>query len=258
MRSLNRQRANIVFSNLLENNTSLTPHEVSEKEIIFEKRGGSVIRGKSGLVVGRCQFGAPLKVLIQSMSPEMVHARTKSSTLGAVDLSTVINLFDEEEYILWSQTYPSQWYHDRAAGIKVIVCLKDGVTSEGQLKAWFHAMLLAWRVDEQKHPSDLDEMLGHVSATLEQASDFDLHATRLKAVGWDLSIPVLEACSGTRIVCEMASIVPHLDDSDDAPDVPPLRSPSPSSKPSISHLRIASKCDSLLDCVPRSPRWKCG
>lgn len=260
MRSLNRQRATLVFSNLLENDNVLNPQEVSEKELIFEQRGGSVIREKSGAVVGHCQFGAPVKTLIQSLALEE-NSKTKSSKLGAVDLSTVINLFNDQEYVLWCRTFPSQWYRDRASRIKVVVSLKKGITAEGQLKAWFHALLLTWRIDKERHPADLEEILEHVSITLEQAIDFDRHATRLKAAGWDLSIPVLEACSGTRIVCEMASNLPRLDfddSSDDAPDELHFRPSSPSQRPSISHLRIASKCDSLLDCVPISPKWKCG
>ena len=46
-------------------------------------------------------------------------------------------------------------------------------------------------------------MLAHVTRTLAQTSrTFDAYAKRLTEAGWDLSIPVLETSSGSRIRLE--------------------------------------------------------
>ncbi|TKA71199.1 hypothetical protein B0A49_06127 [Cryomyces minteri] len=55
MRTLNRQRANLVFSHLIEDDEVLTPEEVSKKERIFDWDG--VVRWKGGQVIGHVKIG---------------------------------------------------------------------------------------------------------------------------------------------------------------------------------------------------------
>lgn len=64
MRTISRQRANLLFSTLAERGRVLHPGNVSRMESIFERRGGSVFRWLSGPVLGYCDFGVPLQKLV--------------------------------------------------------------------------------------------------------------------------------------------------------------------------------------------------
>src|ERR1700709_848660 len=65
MRTLNRQRANLVFSTFLEDSKSIhkeqslkalpTPEEISLRERIFERDG--VLRWKGSEIIGYCEIG---------------------------------------------------------------------------------------------------------------------------------------------------------------------------------------------------------
>jgi hypothetical protein len=216
MRSLNRQRANILFSNLVEHGTVLTPKDVSERESIFERRGGGVFRWISGAVIGYCEFGISLRSLLQCLPQTKRNHLTGSLRLGAVDLSAVMDLFRNQEYILWCQTYPSKWYESSARQTKVLVVLKQGITPESQLRAWYHALLLARRLSSQHHqkvpvvtePQKLlnhtqNSLFVHIASTLDLANrTFDGHAQQLRDAGWELDVPVLETRPGSRIICK--------------------------------------------------------
>lgn len=205
-RSLNRQRANIAFTALLSNDQVLTPGNVSDRELIFERRGGEVFRWNSETVLGHCKFGVPLESLLLALADGQQTMR--SFQLPAVDLSALMDLFENHQYILWCQisgTAP----RGSASRVKVLVVLKDGVSSKSQLKAWFHGLLLAWRLNELDRSDltrvQLDQhlMMGHIEASLQLADEkFEGYAGRLTAAGWDLEIPVLETRSGSRIMRE--------------------------------------------------------
>ncbi|ORY63315.1 vitamin B6 photo-protection and homoeostasis-domain-containing protein [Pseudomassariella vexata] len=207
MRSLNRQRANIVFSNLLDKNKVLDPAEVSQRESIFAKRGGSTLRGKNGTLIGHCDFGVSLQTLISSLSQNGRHGKTGSSRLGPVDLSTLTRLFRHQGYLLWYERQSPRWNDTPSSTTRVLVVLKEEVTTEQQLRAWYHALILARRVldvtNSKMDASDSHEeqSLSHVGVTLDQVqASFDAHARRLRDVGWNLDIPVLETCTGSRVI----------------------------------------------------------
>jgi hypothetical protein len=216
MRSLNRQRANMLFSNLVEHDRVLTPETVSERELIFERYGGGVFRWTSDAVLGHCDFGVSLQTLLQSLPSSYQNAASGSTRLEAVELSTVMNIFHNQQYILWCQTTPPKWYDTKGAQTRILVVLKQGVTPESQLRAWYHALLLARRLSSHKQAQTLtakkpktlseskqQETLLHVTSTLKLATQtFDGYAQRLRAAGWDLDISVLETRSGSRIFSE--------------------------------------------------------
>ena len=214
MKSLNRQRANMVFSTLLEHEKVLTPKEVSDRELIFERRGGEVYRWTSGDVLGHCKFGISLNSLLRCLAHSYGHEKTGSLHLKAVHLSMLMDLFKSQQYILWCQVSRPHPFSDTAAKTRILVVLKDEVTPKAQLRAWYHGLLLARRL----HTSDADSaainaqsldgeanraMLMHVATTLDLANKtFEHYAQRLTAAGWDLEVPVLETHSGSRIVWE--------------------------------------------------------
>jgi hypothetical protein len=216
MRSLNRQRANMLFSNLVERDRVLTPEVVSEKELIFERFGGGVFRWMSDAVMGHCDFGVSLQTLLNSLPKSHRNTASGSTRLEAVDLSTVMNLFRNQQYILWCQTCTPRWYSSKGEQTKVLVVLKQGVTPESQLRAWYHALLLARRLSslpQTQHslsrnvttfvePSPEDLLL-HVASTLKAVTrTFDGYIRRLRAAGWNPDVSVLETRSGSRIFCE--------------------------------------------------------
>jgi hypothetical protein len=213
LRSLNRQRANMVFSNLEQNDTVLNPREVSDQERIFESRGGSVFRWVGKDIVGSCDFGMPLSKLIGCVTNRRVSVKPKSPFLGNCSLSQLMELFQDEQYLLY-YSVPEPLLGVRPAGrVTVVVVLKDGVTPQNQLKAWLHGLVLAKRLAEQQG-SDAPILsqknfnkkqranISHVASTLRYVNGiFDSYVSRITAEGWDCNIPVLETQSGSRIVC---------------------------------------------------------
>lgn len=212
-RSLNRQRANIAFSALFSKDEVLTPKDISEKELIFERRGGEVFRWNSGPVLGYCKYGVPLESLLQGLANS--HQAMRSFRLSAVGLAALVDLFEHQEYILWCQV-AGEAPHGSASKIKVMIVLKDQISPKAQLKAWFHGLLLARRLSGQD-PADLARagldqtaMLSHIQSSLQIANEkYEGYARRLSAAGWNLEIPVLETRSGSRVVRETDEIAAH-------------------------------------------------
>ncbi|KAI8290896.1 RUS1 family protein-like protein [Colletotrichum sp. SAR11_57] len=206
-RSLNRQRANIAFSALLSKDQVLTPGKISEKELIFERRGGEVFRWNADTILGHCKFGVPLESMLQPLANGQQNMR--SFQLPTVDLSNLMELFENQHYIMWCQISEAANY-DAASRIKVLVVLKNGVSAKSQLKAWFHGLLLAERLHGLKtaelRRAQLGQhiMLGHIQATMALADEkYEGYARRLSAAGWNLEVAVLETRSGSRIMREV-------------------------------------------------------
>ncbi|KDN60484.1 hypothetical protein CSUB01_06044 [Colletotrichum sublineola] len=205
-RSFNRQRANIAFSALFSKDLVLTPVHVSEKERIFEKRGGSVFRWNSGKVLGHCDYGVSLQEILRSLANG--NERMKYFHLSSVKLTTLLTVYEKEQYILWC-VVSEPVYYDAGSRIKVMVVLKNGVSPRSQLKAWFHGLLLARRLSRQEKsellPVGLDQqaMLSHIQATLGIANaKFEKYMGKLSMAGWNLQISALETRSGSRITLE--------------------------------------------------------
>ncbi|KAJ0383536.1 hypothetical protein COL922a_010282 [Colletotrichum nupharicola] len=206
-RSLNRQRANIAFSALLSKDQVLTPGKISEEELIFERRGGEVFRWNTDTILGHCKFGVPLESMLQALANGQQNMR--SFQLPTVDLSSLMELFENQQYIMWCQISEATNY-DAASRIKVLIVLKNGVSAKSQLKAWFHGLLLAERLHGLKtaelRRAQLGQhiMLGHIQATMALADEkYEGYARRLSAAGWNLEVAVLETRSGSRIMREV-------------------------------------------------------
>ncbi|TDZ18946.1 RUS1 family protein-like protein [Colletotrichum orbiculare MAFF 240422] len=213
-RSLNRQRANIAFSSLLSTDKVLTPTEVSQREAIFESRGGEVLRWNSHAVLGHCKFGMPLESLLSSLAGGR-HAM-RSFELPAVTLAALMDVFEQQEYILWCEVRGAPGSRNRASDVRVVVVLKNGVSGLSQLRAWFHGLLLASRLgqldgaDLLRARLDQRTMLCHVEAALRQTRErYEGYARRLSAVGWNLEVAVLETRSGSRIARESSDETCH-------------------------------------------------
>lgn len=191
MRSLNRQRANIVFSHLLAYDKVLTPKDVSRRERIFERDG--VLRGSHDEAIGHCRIGVSLQQLMKAMS------RGRRTTTGLVtlhgnELARLVDLYRSETYILWFDWEVSTVY----------ILLKQGTTAQSQLRAWSQGLVLAQRAaDNSGDEVSANLQFAALVASLEQTSKrFDEDTERLRAAGWDLDICALETRSGTRLVCK--------------------------------------------------------
>ncbi|GCB22260.1 RUS1 family protein homolog [Aspergillus awamori] len=173
MTSLNRQRANIVFSTLLNTDPdltrllhpepskqqqtpaqhshqppswkTLTPAQVSKKEKIFETDG--ILRWSPTMnppqTLGYCRIGISLHQFLSSTAPaSSTRSTTSSRSLRTpVPIPQLTTLFSKEDYILYltnssrsSKKNPT-WHAS--------ILLKNTTTSQSQLKAWAHALLAA-------------------------------------------------------------------------------------------------------------------
>lgn len=191
MRSLNRQRANIVLGSLLHDGRILSPVEVSARERIFERDGA--LRWIDDSVLGHCSIGVSLGTTLSHLGQR--HRRSGSLDLPDVHLSDLVRLYEEEAYLLWSY------------GPNVFIMLKQDCAPVDQLKAWSQALLLA-RKDAMGRKSDAkDDTSGERLATLrlalkEAQTLFNTYETNLRDAGWDLDVAVLETRPGVRIQIE--------------------------------------------------------
>ncbi len=193
MRSLNRQRANIVFSTLVDTDIILTPKQVSDRERIFEADG--VLRWGAQEKLGYCRIGVSMQDFLNHVCP----ADTTSGSFQhlTVDLPDLMNLFNKENYLLWYSV-------DTSMATAVV---KQGATPLDLLKAWTHALLIARSVKhvgiQAPKPRSQAFALSTLHNTLVQTQQlFEKYTTPLRGAGWDLDIAALETKSGRRIACD--------------------------------------------------------
>ncbi|KAF2471508.1 DUF647-domain-containing protein, partial [Lindgomyces ingoldianus] len=211
MRSLNRQRANIVLSTLLQDGRVLQPTEVSKRERIFERDGvlrWAAAAGGRDQIVGHCSIGERLETILARLGPRHGCERTGSRVLQAIKLSELLRLFDDQAYILWFDQSESE----------ARIVLKEGATPIDKLQAWSQALLLARRSrirsratakTAQGQPDENDRsvseegqrLLAELRLTMEEIrKTFDVHTESLRNAGWDLDLGALETRPGTLAV----------------------------------------------------------
>ncbi|KAH0207854.1 DUF647-domain-containing protein, partial [Aureobasidium melanogenum] len=136
MRTLNRQRANIVFAYLLEYDRVLSPKQVSAKERIFEH--GGILRDADGKCLGYCKIGVPACELLERLGSTDRLTRATNIPDGRL-LLQLVELFEDERYIVYLGHPPSD---------TTCILLKKGSDTTAQLKAWYHALLLARQTEQ--------------------------------------------------------------------------------------------------------------
>ncbi|KAL4868789.1 hypothetical protein BDV12DRAFT_169036 [Aspergillus spectabilis] len=193
MTTLNRQRANIVFSTLLPSDpdfkylvpsqeqhtqqkhelvaaegetqprTILTPAQVARQERIFDANGA--LRWYSSLsppspsssrgpeTLGSCQIGVSLRQFLSDSSSSFSTASGSLKT--ALPLRDITSLFSKEDYILFLSGKLSPLARPNT---KATILLKHTSKPKSQLKAWAHA-LLAVRVLslQSRHRDSLED-----------------------------------------------------------------------------------------------------
>ncbi|KAG5208237.1 DUF647 domain-containing protein [Trichophyton interdigitale] len=211
MTTLNRQRANIVFSHLFEDDLILTPAETSKEERIFERDGVLRWKAESNGILGTCQIGTSLEQLLlllpeQADRGALETSRTTSTTIDAsTNLTALLELFREEEYILYFGPLSR-----RGA-----IVLKAGATAQAQLKAWSHALLVSRHLarkngtatscihEKQGGQGELSPSVSVLSIlrdTLqEHTRTFKDRVKRLEHAGWQTDVASLETKPGRRV-----------------------------------------------------------
>ncbi|KAI9773842.1 MAG: hypothetical protein M1840_006067 [Geoglossum simile] len=187
MLTLNRQRANIVFSTLIEQGKVLSPEQVSKQERVFERDG--VLRWGASEIIGHAQIGVKLQLLLASVAGPV--AVTGSIHNPIVNLAELTEVYLIEEFLLWVDA------RERGA----LIVLKEGCTATSQLKAWAVALTVTRRLKHEKLPiSDPQGVLLLLRESLDEANrSFDESLQQLAAAGWDLGSSALETRPSFRI-----------------------------------------------------------
>jgi hypothetical protein len=199
MRSLNRQRANLVFSSLLQQMKELedaegdeelnfpTPEMISRQERIFES--DSVLRWLGDQTLGYAQIGVPFGRILDFCGK--ADENTGSYTaLPASATTSLLEIFEGEDYVMLPGGIHSP----------ILIALKESATTETQLQAWMHAL---WFAAKERDRGDnltslmapLEDSLSDVKGFLQAYDVFE----RLKKAGWDVETGALETKSGMRI-----------------------------------------------------------
>ncbi|KAJ5947073.1 hypothetical protein N7466_000088 [Penicillium verhagenii] len=233
MTSLNRQRANIVFSaflsslddSLLTTNQStskqvtsnnnnkqptiLTPAQASHQERIFPRDGvleWTPSPSTPSTYLGTAEIGVSLP---QFLTTTHSHPHSSTTTSGAsfqtsIPMEKLHKLFADEGHILFlfprgrgQGTAKSTWHAS--------MLLKKGCSVQAQLKAWMHALLAARVLSESEVPTDggVEDVFSAVERTLGvlNAGASERCFAALAGVGWVLDIGALETRGGRRVAC---------------------------------------------------------
>ena len=192
MHSLNRQRANIVFSTFLEQDKVLSPKEVSLQETVFEWDG--VLRWRSSSQMASGRIGLPLRSLLASLAHARGHETTGSIRDAEARLMRLIRLYSHEGFLAW---------FDSPQRVGQIV-LKEGAAPKSQLKGW---ALMLWvahrsRVSGERYATSasFESILDLHRMTLQELSGrWPECIQRLRTAGWDVDVANLETMSSSRI-----------------------------------------------------------
>lgn len=186
MHSLNRQRANIVLSNLLQDKKALTPQEVSIEERIFEWDG--VLRWRGSVPIAKARIGVSLGSLLSAVEP--AHDVTGAIRDSNFVLQRLTRIYEREDFLMWYD-----------ASRTVAIVLKEQASPRTQLKAWALALWVAHRLEDGDATSAMvDKMLDVIElALMEISNQWAELIERIEAAGWDIDIGHLETTSATRI-----------------------------------------------------------
>ncbi|KAF4628777.1 hypothetical protein G7Y89_g9371 [Cudoniella acicularis] len=208
MRTLNRQRANLVFSNVLErvrnkiylekahpndpaNSSPLqvpTPEEISLQERIFERDG--VLRWKGGKPLGYCKIGVDLRTILNLFGEANQGSGSYSGTQSA-EFAKLLDIYKDDEYIMW---------YDEPRKTFLIV-LKNGASTSAQLSAWMHALYHVefWALGRTRDGETLTEALARTKDYVDKVCQRHHVFEALQKAGWDIETGAMETKSGTRI-----------------------------------------------------------
>ena len=205
LRTLNRQRAGLVFGALFAGKRTISPDDVYAEERIFERDG--VVRDVKGSIIGWARIGVSLEVMVQQMQQQRQTNTTvqpgktqrgssfqqPSQDFEDNPMASIIDLFSQSNYIL---------FPDRSRQT-ILISLAENASPTQQLQSWAHTILVLQRfsmlstTDRQSVPDNrVWEIIQSTKHVLDARWDDDV--ATLRAAGWDLDIASLETRSGSR------------------------------------------------------------
>ncbi|RFU36183.1 hypothetical protein B7463_g172, partial [Scytalidium lignicola] len=208
MRTLNRQRANILFSHYLSQFanvekvteqdlkskvTILTPEQVSLRERIFERDG--ILRWNGCKALGYCQLGTSFQALLD-LFDERDPSTGSYRKLSTSKVKRILALYRSQGYILW--------YNRKRTTFLII--LKDTSNIEDQLRAWMHALYASRYIRQEDDDESLLETfsrtMGHMAQIFDSHGDNDNKKDFFRSLeesGWDVTTGAMETSPGTRV-----------------------------------------------------------
>ncbi|KAH6722322.1 vitamin B6 photo-protection and homoeostasis-domain-containing protein [Leptodontidium sp. MPI-SDFR-AT-0119] len=205
MRTINRQRANLIFSHILEQISTAVeqvpdvkkhsksynpvpdamqwpePGAIKLQERVFERDG--VLRWK-GEVLGYCKLGVDFGAIVKCFSKGNTITGSQV-TENSSTISQLFEVFKHEKYIIWYDE-PQKTF---------LVVLEDGAETCDMLSAWMFALFFA---KEGKLANE--KLLETLERTAVYIRSIDGEVfQRLGELGWDLDTGAMETKSGVRI-----------------------------------------------------------
>ena len=193
LHTLNRQRANILVSNFLENDKVMTPDEVSSRERIFEWDG--ILRW-GGKPFAKAVIGGTLHSLLKTLAP--AHIATGAIRDDDFLLERLVKTYRHEDFLVWYNPPQRTAY----------IVLKDQASAIAQLKAWALALWGVHRsLNQYATGASTENLLELFEITLRDISNqWDDFVERIRAAGWDIDVANLETTSGSRICLTAESL----------------------------------------------------
>ena len=197
MRTLNRQRATLLFHSLRRGHVP-SPEEISTQEYIFERDG--VLRAGDGTILGHCAVGAPFSSFLGGIAKQ--HATTKSLRSEDQLMARILSLYTKKPYITWfSQKSKGHRRHFQ-------IVLKQDIDNRSILEAWWQVLTLALVLKEtstaSKSENDSETALKFFQeAEISATALLQKYQDRLTEAGWELDSGALTTVSATRVSLEI-------------------------------------------------------
>ena len=191
MRALNRQRASILFSHLIEKGSILSPLNVASKERILEKPG--LLRWLGHETIGRAVIGARLQDILIDLGS--FNNATGASKVPRNDFIGLLQTFGDTNYIMWLDARTSS----------AIIALKKGAVARDHLMAWAHALLAVRELQDMLKGSipTNDDMMQLLHRTKREVQALlEKNWNGIQQAGWNLEATSLEVHSGSRLTLE--------------------------------------------------------
>lgn len=187
MPSINKQRANIIFSSLIASGHAPSPDQVAKQERIFERN--HTLRWQGSKPIGTCEIGVSFTELLGHIGN--MHSQTGSVRDLQVDITDLLDAFTGEQYLLWIE--PGRK--------RAIIVLFDNATVRSQIKAWAHALraMHALKHVKEKTPRAADVLRLLQSTLRDQNTVFHEWMKELDAAGWSTHTPAMETSKAKRI-----------------------------------------------------------
>lgn len=201
LRSLNRQRLAIAWQ-MYDNSAALNapnPSEVAHLERIFDF-SDAIYDVHSGSPLGRSSIGSSFSQKVQGPCPP-----------------AVFDLFTNDRYVIWFD--PSYLFLAGKDDIVLVgpitrlhIFLKDGYTTEDQLRAWIQAVQVCKLVmfaRRQKIPAKISALSALKTAHDRVSTQYQDFMKKMRVVGWNTDDSAIMAGSPSSVITNI-SIEEHF------------------------------------------------